>query len=235
MRGYQTASIGPKDIYGNATAARSKIVGNAELFYPILKGDKSVRVERLLRRRPDLRHPARQQHAVQRPRAGIPELPLFGRRWARVEFADRPAQVQLRLARSTTSRGQDPAFPVPGRVRCSRAHAGYSMQQENPVNRSMRHLSRVAIAHACRADAGCRRSAQRRRIQDRLRQHRAAVPRGRARQARAAEAGEGIREPRRRDPEADQAGARSADGAREGRRDDVARPTAATRSATSPT
>jgi outer membrane protein insertion porin family len=44
VRGYQTASIGPKDIYGNATGGKEKIVGNAELFYPILKGDKSVRV-----------------------------------------------------------------------------------------------------------------------------------------------------------------------------------------------
>jgi outer membrane protein insertion porin family len=44
VRGYQTASIGPKDIFGNATGGKEKIVGNAELFYPILKGDKSVRL-----------------------------------------------------------------------------------------------------------------------------------------------------------------------------------------------
>ena len=44
VRGYQTASIGPKDIYGNATGGKEKVVGNAELFYPILKGDKSVRI-----------------------------------------------------------------------------------------------------------------------------------------------------------------------------------------------
>jgi outer membrane protein insertion porin family len=43
VRGYQTASIGPKDIYGNSTGGKLKIIGNAELFYPILKGDKSVR------------------------------------------------------------------------------------------------------------------------------------------------------------------------------------------------
>jgi len=43
VRGYQTASIGPKDIYGNATGGKQKIVANVELFYPILKGDKSVR------------------------------------------------------------------------------------------------------------------------------------------------------------------------------------------------
>jgi outer membrane protein insertion porin family len=43
VRGYQTASIGPKDIYGNSTGGKQKIVGNVELFYPVLKGDKSVR------------------------------------------------------------------------------------------------------------------------------------------------------------------------------------------------
>jgi outer membrane protein insertion porin family len=43
VRGYQTASLGPQDIYGNATGGKRKIVGNAELFYPVLKGDKSVR------------------------------------------------------------------------------------------------------------------------------------------------------------------------------------------------
>jgi outer membrane protein insertion porin family len=43
VRGYEPASLGPKDIYGNATGGKRKIVGNAELFYPVLKGDKSVR------------------------------------------------------------------------------------------------------------------------------------------------------------------------------------------------
>ncbi len=43
VRGYQQSSLGPQDIYGNATGGKRKIVGNLELFYPILKGDKSVR------------------------------------------------------------------------------------------------------------------------------------------------------------------------------------------------
>ena len=43
VRGYETASIGPKDIYGNSTGGKQKIIGNIELFYPLLKGDKSVR------------------------------------------------------------------------------------------------------------------------------------------------------------------------------------------------
>jgi outer membrane protein insertion porin family len=43
VRGYQQSSLGPQDIFGNATGGKRKIVGNAELFYPIIKGDKSVR------------------------------------------------------------------------------------------------------------------------------------------------------------------------------------------------
>jgi outer membrane protein insertion porin family len=43
VRGYETASLGPRDIYGNTLGGKRKIIGNAELFYPVLKGDKSVR------------------------------------------------------------------------------------------------------------------------------------------------------------------------------------------------
>ena len=43
MRGYDTASLGPQDSSGNALGGRRKIVGNLELFYPLLKGDKAVR------------------------------------------------------------------------------------------------------------------------------------------------------------------------------------------------
>ena len=43
VRGYQTASLGPRDVYGNSLGGRLKIVGNAEVFYPLLKGEKSVR------------------------------------------------------------------------------------------------------------------------------------------------------------------------------------------------
>jgi len=43
VRGYETASLGPRDIFGNALGGRRKIVGNLEAFYPILKGDKAVR------------------------------------------------------------------------------------------------------------------------------------------------------------------------------------------------
>jgi outer membrane protein insertion porin family len=43
VRGYDTASLGPQDQFGNALGGRRKIVGNLEAFYPILKGDKAVR------------------------------------------------------------------------------------------------------------------------------------------------------------------------------------------------
>jgi outer membrane protein insertion porin family len=44
VRGYQAGSLGPRDIYGNVLGGKRKIVGNAELFYPVIKGDKSVRL-----------------------------------------------------------------------------------------------------------------------------------------------------------------------------------------------
>jgi len=43
VRGYDVASLGPQDSQGNALGGRRKVVGNAEMFYPILKGDKAVR------------------------------------------------------------------------------------------------------------------------------------------------------------------------------------------------
>jgi len=43
VRGYDTSSLGPQDIYGNVIGGKRKIIANAEVFYPVLKGDKSVR------------------------------------------------------------------------------------------------------------------------------------------------------------------------------------------------
>jgi outer membrane protein insertion porin family len=43
VRGYDTASLGPQDQFGNALGGRRKIIGNLEAFYPIIKGDKAVR------------------------------------------------------------------------------------------------------------------------------------------------------------------------------------------------
>ncbi len=44
VRGYQTGSLGPRDIYNNTLGGKRKIIGNAELFYPILRGERSVRI-----------------------------------------------------------------------------------------------------------------------------------------------------------------------------------------------
>jgi len=35
VRGYETASLGPQDAAGNTTGGRQKIIGNAELFFPL--------------------------------------------------------------------------------------------------------------------------------------------------------------------------------------------------------
>ena len=46
MRGYETASIGPKDAQGNALGGNVQLVGNAEYYFPFpgLQKDKSVRL-----------------------------------------------------------------------------------------------------------------------------------------------------------------------------------------------
>jgi len=47
VRGYQTASLGPQDASGNTIGGRQKVVGNAELFFPLpgtKPGDQSVRM-----------------------------------------------------------------------------------------------------------------------------------------------------------------------------------------------
>ena len=43
VRGYENSSLGPRDIFGNTLGGRRLIVGNAEVYYPILKGEKAVR------------------------------------------------------------------------------------------------------------------------------------------------------------------------------------------------
>ena len=215
VRGYETASLGPQDIYGNAIGGKRKIVGNAELFYPILKGDKSVRVSVFFDagqisgdsrrgRRPcaNLRE-GRPRSSATRTASGSPGT----RRSGRLKFSyGIPAQE--------TARRQDPALPVPGRLRVLSRLCRRNVESQH-LSHWARHPRRRRPALARRGRRG------RRRLQDRLRQHRAAVPRGRAGQARAAEAREGVRRARRRDPEAQQAGARPAGAAREGRRHDV--------------
>ncbi|MDR1529741.1 MAG: outer membrane protein assembly factor BamA [Burkholderiales bacterium] len=43
VRGYEGASLGPRDKENNALGGKRKIVGNAELFFPLIAGDNSVR------------------------------------------------------------------------------------------------------------------------------------------------------------------------------------------------
>lgn len=43
VRGYEQSSLGPRDIFGNSLGGKRKIIGNAELFYPLVKGQKAVR------------------------------------------------------------------------------------------------------------------------------------------------------------------------------------------------
>lgn len=44
VRGYEAGTLGPRDVSGNTLGGKRKIVGNAELAYPLIKGDKAVRV-----------------------------------------------------------------------------------------------------------------------------------------------------------------------------------------------
>src|SRR5689334_2279599 len=47
VRGYETASLGPQDSQGNTIGGRRKVVGNAEVFFPLpgmKSGDQSVRL-----------------------------------------------------------------------------------------------------------------------------------------------------------------------------------------------
>ena len=46
VRGYESSSLGPQDIFGNVIGGRRKIIGNAELFFPLpgAKLDQSVRL-----------------------------------------------------------------------------------------------------------------------------------------------------------------------------------------------
>ncbi|MEO8486149.1 MAG: outer membrane protein assembly factor BamA, partial [Betaproteobacteria bacterium] len=44
VRGYETSSLGPRDSFGNVFGGKRKIVGNAELFYPLLAGAQAVRL-----------------------------------------------------------------------------------------------------------------------------------------------------------------------------------------------
>ena len=99
VRGYEQSSLGPRDIFGNVTGGKRKIVANAELFYPILKGEKSVRASVFADAgQIYVGSGLQRDRAAAVPRHRPAGFPLLRRRRPRVELADRPAQVQLRAA-----------------------------------------------------------------------------------------------------------------------------------------
>jgi outer membrane protein insertion porin family len=44
VRGYEAGTLGPRDVNGNTLGGKRKIVGNAEIGFPLIKGDKAVRL-----------------------------------------------------------------------------------------------------------------------------------------------------------------------------------------------
>ena len=44
VRGFESSSLGPRDVFGNVLGGKRKIVANAELFYPLLAGQQAVRL-----------------------------------------------------------------------------------------------------------------------------------------------------------------------------------------------
>jgi outer membrane protein insertion porin family len=43
VRGYEGSSLGPRDKDNNALGGKRKVIGNAEVFFPLIEGDRSVR------------------------------------------------------------------------------------------------------------------------------------------------------------------------------------------------
>ena len=99
---------------------KAKIVGNAELFYPILKGDKSVRAAVFA--------DAGQIYGIRRNDCCGQPSSSSGFRYSAgvglaVEFADRSAQVQLRLSAQPGSRSTRSSGSSSRSARCSRPPA----------------------------------------------------------------------------------------------------------------
>ena len=66
VRGYETASLGPRDIFGNSIGGKRKIVGNIEAVLPAAQGRQVGALLRLRRCRPDLLRWATQPTVTER-------------------------------------------------------------------------------------------------------------------------------------------------------------------------
>ena len=173
VRGYETASLGPQDIQGNTTGGRRKIIGNAELFFPLpgtKAGDQSVRLSVFT-------------DAGQIYDEGFqPNLESF-RYSAGVGLAWNspvgPLKFSYGVPLQPEAPGQDPALPVSGRhgfLESSGPSLKVSLGAGEKIE--IRQMSepdsrRGGAVHclACRA-----RICAGRRLQDRIRQRRAPVP-----------------------------------------------------------
>jgi outer membrane protein assembly factor BamA len=138
VRGYETATLGPRDLAGNPLGGERKIIGNAELFYPLLKGDKSVRGSVFV----DAGKIAGVPGLGRRARASRQTSRSSGFRTASVSRGTPPSGRSSSAThfRSIRDPRPDPEVPVPGRIRV--LGAGTS-PQEKRLNRS---ISRVVAA-----------------------------------------------------------------------------------------
>jgi outer membrane protein insertion porin family len=107
VRGFESSSLGPRDTFGNVLGGKRKIVGNAELFYPILAGQQAVRLSAFADLGQVYLNGLQPEFESFRYSTGV---------GPRVELAARPAQVQLRVPAQREARRQDPELPVPGRL-----------------------------------------------------------------------------------------------------------------------
>ena len=189
----------------SAAGARSSATWSS--FYPILKGDKAVRASVFA--------DAGQIWA----NGSQPQFESFrysARRGRRMELADRSAEVQLRYSAQRPRRGSRAAVPVPGRhcvLMTTRTPALDALSPAGAEARRARALVAGAVAGIATSAAAVDYKIG---FVNTERLFREAAPAKRAQ----AEDRKGIRDARRRDPEAREAGARPAGVARQGRRDD---------------
>ena len=97
VRGYETATLGPRDLAGNPLGGRAQDHRQCRAVLSAPQGRQVGAGERVHGCRPDLRRSGARRHGRQLGK-GKREVPVFVRRRARLELAGRAAQVQLRIA-----------------------------------------------------------------------------------------------------------------------------------------